>query len=208
MRVGGSSRPLRFSCSAVVLLITRTTILTLIISGSLSFSIGTFEKMRLDSSGRLLVGTTTTSADTRAVIQAEALQLMRPLHFSGNNSPGNGDGIAELYFSGVLISLVQKLVHSEMEVLGLLARLCQDVLCFLQPLTEVHRQLSGCVSTTLGMYVGGIFGTDTKAVRLGLSGGLTQGNDDAGTYLAQAFQGGNSPSNRTCAFHGWLCHVC
>ena len=53
------------------------------------------------------------------------------------------------------------------------------------------------IDSSGNVHVGGIFGTDTKAVRLGLGSGLTQRNDDAGTYLAQAFQGGNSPSNRT-----------
>ena len=58
MRVGGSARPLRFSCSAAGAADNANHDIDVDSSaGSLSFSIGTFEKMRLDSSGRLLVGT-------------------------------------------------------------------------------------------------------------------------------------------------------
>ena len=58
MRVGGSSRPLRFSCSAQGAADNANHDIDVDSSaGSLSFSIGTNEAMRIDSSGRLLVGT-------------------------------------------------------------------------------------------------------------------------------------------------------
>jgi hypothetical protein len=60
------------------------------------------ERMRMDSSGRLLVGTSSTSADTRAIIQgrSSAGDSTGRLHISsGNDTPGDGDGIAELYFT-------------------------------------------------------------------------------------------------------------
>ncbi len=60
------------------------------------------DSVNLDSSGRLLVGTSSTSADTRAVIQgrSSAGDSTGRLHISsGNNGPGDGDGIAELHFT-------------------------------------------------------------------------------------------------------------
>jgi len=60
------------------------------------------ERMRIDDAGRLLVGTSSTSADTRAIIQGRSSSgdSTGRLHISsGNNAPGDGDGIAELYFT-------------------------------------------------------------------------------------------------------------
>jgi hypothetical protein len=63
---------------------------------------GGSELVRIDSSGRLLVGTSSSSADTRAIIQGRSSagdSTGRLYISSGNNTPGDGDGIAELYFS-------------------------------------------------------------------------------------------------------------
>ena len=60
------------------------------------------ERAQIDTSGRLLVGTSSTSADTRAIIQgrSSAGDSTGRLHISsGNDTPGDGDGIAELHFT-------------------------------------------------------------------------------------------------------------
>ena len=88
MRVGGSSRPLRFSCSAQGPADNANHDIDVDSSaGSLSFSIGTFEKMRIDSAGRLLVGTTSSSAKTTSV-------------FEGNSTVGTGDARLILALGG------------------------------------------------------------------------------------------------------------
>ena len=71
-------------------------------ANSLSISTNGSERCRVDSSGRLLAGTSSTSADTRAIIQgrSSAGDSTGRLHISsGNDTPGDGDGIAELHFT-------------------------------------------------------------------------------------------------------------
>jgi hypothetical protein len=71
-------------------------------ANSLNISTNGSERCRVDSSGRLLVGTSSTSADTRAIIQgrSSAGDSTGRLHISsGNDTPGDGDGIAELHFT-------------------------------------------------------------------------------------------------------------
>ena len=83
MRVGGSSRPLRFSCSAQGGADNANHDIDVDSSaGNLSFSIGTFEKMRLDSSGRLLIGVSSSYANANV----DDLQV-------GNNSASAESGI-------------------------------------------------------------------------------------------------------------------
>jgi len=71
-------------------------------SNSINFLVGNSERARIDSSGRLLVGTTSTSSNTLAVIEGSSSADTGPgiLYLArGSNSPLDGYGIGELYFT-------------------------------------------------------------------------------------------------------------
>jgi hypothetical protein len=83
MRVGGSVRPLRFSSSAVGAANDAAHNIDVDSSaGHLSFSIGTIERMRIDSSGNLLVGTTDNLPATNNVAAGIALRADGNAQFS------------------------------------------------------------------------------------------------------------------------------
>jgi hypothetical protein len=69
----------------------------------LSFTIGASERARIDGSGRLLVGTTTTSSNNRLIVQSNTDSATGPatlLLAKGDNAPGSGSSLGLLRFGG------------------------------------------------------------------------------------------------------------
>ena len=91
MRVGGSSRPLRFSCSAQGAADNANHDIDVDSSaGSLSFSIGTLEKMRIDSSGRVGIGNSSPSTlATGRLVIGDGSGFETLTIFSATNSSGS-----------------------------------------------------------------------------------------------------------------------
>ena len=99
---GAASLGLTNSTNSGFLVTGSDTDFTITASTGVTAGTGLSERLRIDSSGRLLVGVSSSSADTRAIIQgrsASSDSTGKLFISSGNNAPGNGDGIAELNFS-------------------------------------------------------------------------------------------------------------
>ena len=68
----------------------------------MTFATGGSEKMRLDSSGRLLVGTSSTQADTYLVVEGQSGAATGPGTITlarGSSTPGDGNGIGQIFFT-------------------------------------------------------------------------------------------------------------
>ena len=71
-------------------------------NANLAFWTNDTERMRIDNSGRLLVGTSSTQADTYLVVEGQSGAATGPGTITlarGSNTPGDGNGIGQIFFT-------------------------------------------------------------------------------------------------------------
>ena len=81
---------------------------------------GNAERMRIDSSGRLLVGTSSTQADTYLVVEGQSGAATGPGTITlarGSNTPGDGNGIGQIFFTDTNHTLSQAIPKSAASIL-------------------------------------------------------------------------------------------